>query len=293
MKNLFLLGFAVAGLFGLASCDSENEPKAPAAEYITINPTIGQLSRVSTSDDGSQDFVKDDAISVYAWAGEKAEPIASELVVNNSINTYNGTTWTSNPMMMWLDDTAKHYFLGVYPTRSITNFTADPYTLNTENQEASDLLVALNTTGLTATTTPVNLAFNHVMSKLVINLSFRTSWGTTPTVTSVSANAKKTANLNYLTNGKTVVTASGDVTAIALPAVKANTVYSSIMIPGSNLNSIDIVIDGTTFTYEGNVALNSGKFTTLDLVVGRDKVIMGNVTINDWTEGSKFEGEAL
>lgn len=282
-----------AGFFGLVGCDSENEPQVPQAEYITITPTIGQMSRITTSENGSQTFSKDDAISVYAWTGDKAEPISSKLAVNNSINTFNGTTWSANPKMMWKDETSKHYFLGVYPTRTVTNFTADPYTLNSENQTASDLLVALNTTGLTASTTPVNLEFNHVMAKLIVNLTFRSHWASTPTVTSVSANAKSTATVNYLTNGKTAVTASGQTTAIALPAVKANTTYSSIMIPNSGLKTIEIVIDGITYTYTGDVTLSSGKYTTLDLVVGRDEITLGNISINDWTEGSQFEGEAL
>lgn len=292
MKKVFLLSIA-ASVFSLTGCDSEDEPSSSEDRLITINPTIGQMSRVTTSENGSQTFTKDDAISVYAWTGDKAEPIASELVVNNSINTFDGTTWSANPMMMWLDDTTKHYFLGVYPTRSITNFTADPYTLNPENQSVSDLLVAVNTTGLTASTNPVNLEFNHVMAKLVVNLSFRSNFKTAPTVTSVSANAQKTAIVNYLTNGATTVTASGNATTITLPEVKANATYSSIMIPESGLKSINILIDGTTFTYTGDIALTSGKYTTVNLVVGRDEVILGNVTINDWDEGSNIDGEAL
>lgn len=61
-----------------------------------------------------------------------------------------------------------HYFLGIYPNRAVTDFTADEYALDTEKQEASDLLMAVNTgiegAGITATANPVSLMFNHVMS---------------------------------------------------------------------------------------------------------------------------------
>ena len=296
MKKVFFFSIA-AGILSLTGCSSNDEPTISESEYITIDSTIGQMSRVTTSDNGSQTFSKDDKISVYAWTGDNAEPIASELVINNRINTFDGAVWTANPMMKWKDTTSKHFFLGVFPTRNISNFTVDSYTLDPENQLTSDLLVALNTSGLTASKTPVQLDFNHVMAKLVVNLSFNSQWGETPTITSVTAKAKKTATINYLTNDSTAVTATGTTADITLPSIKANTTYSSIMVPESNLRTIEIVINGNTYTYTNNdeISLISGKYTTIELMIGRDedKIVLNNVTINDWVEGDTIEGEAL
>ena len=63
-------------------------------------------------------------------------------------------------------------FLGIYPERNrTTDYKADPYTLDFNNQTASDLLVARTTAKPTGSA--VKLEFEHVMAKLVVNLSFR------------------------------------------------------------------------------------------------------------------------
>lgn len=170
-----------------ASCSNEHENgTVETAKYITLNTSIGTLSRTTTADDGTQVFEKDDAISVYAWTGTADVINPSGLVVNNSINTYDGTsTWTPAPQMLWKDMTSAHFFLGIYPAREVSDFTADAYTLDlTKSQEVNDLLVAVNTgtnkAGLTASATAVPLQFDHVMAKLIVNLTFRDQWGGTP-----------------------------------------------------------------------------------------------------------------
>lgn len=287
------MAMAVAA-FCLASCSSDDD--APAtSKYITVATSIGQMTRTTTNTEGIQEFADDDKISVYAWTGE-ATTVPADLVVNNSINTYDGAKWTAVPQMLWKDITTPHYFLSIYPDRAVTDFTADEYTLDTENQEASDLLVAVNTgaegTGLVATANPVSLMFNHAMAKLMVNLQFRNQWATTPTVTSVTAMAKNAATVNYVTANGTVVTANGEQGGIALPATTVNTCYTSVMVPQSGFRNIDIVIDGKTysFTHTEDIALESGKYTTVNLIVGRNEITLGSVSINSWQEGASIEG---
>ncbi|MCB6980512.1 fimbrillin family protein [Bacteroides uniformis] len=287
------LPIAVAA-FCMASCSSEDD--APAtSKYITVATSIGQMTRTTINAEGIQEFADGDKISVYAWTGE-ATTVPAALVVNNSINTFDGTKWTAVPQMLWKDMTTPHYFLSIYPDRAVTDFTADEYTLDTENQEASDLLVAENTgtkgAGLVATANPVSLMFNHVMAKLVVNLQFRNQWATTPTVTSVTAMAKNTATVNYVTASGTVVTVTGEPGSIALPATTANTCYTSVMVPQSGFRNISIVIDGKTysFAHTEDIALESGKYTTVNLIVGRNEITLGSVSINHWQEGASING---
>jgi len=295
-RNVYsFLALAAAALLA-ASCsnnDSDNS-QAEAAKYITVSPTIGQMSRVTSADDGTpQKFESGDKISVYAWTGTATG--LENMVVNGSINTYDGTSkWTASPQMLWKDMTTPHYFLSVYPARTITSFAADPYTLDVNNVEGSDLLVATNLTGLTATSNPVDLTFNHVMAKLIVKLSFRNQWGGTPTVESVTATATDEATVNYLAaSGSTEVTAvSKTNNEIALPATTANTKYTAIMVPQTGFNTIKITIDGKayTFTHTADIPLASGKYTTVNLIVGRDKIDVGTVSINDWEEGKSITG---
>lgn len=294
---------AVTGLW-TAGCSDNNDAPSEAAKYITVNTSIGQMTRVATDDDGSQRFEADDQISVYAWTGKATEVDFGNLVVNNSINTYNGTTWTASPQMLWADQGSGHYFIGIHPAKKsiasvVTELTADDYTLDAADQEASDLLVATNLQGLTATTAPggmVDLEFDHVMAKLIVNLKFRNQWGGTPTVQGVTAqDAATKAKVDYLNKAVTADDTSKEdisLTALAAPKTGYALSYTSIMVPQSDFQSVTVTIGGSdyTYTHSGEIKLESGKYTTVNLTVGRDRIELGNVTIKDWEQGEIING---
>lgn len=292
--KLFLMALATTALC-VTSCSDNDDPANNAnPEYISIKTSIAgsNASRTATQDDGTEVFTEGDVISVYAWLGEK-NVVPKDLVVNNSLNTLTSGTWVANPQMLWQNMTSSHYFLAVYPARQITDFTADSYSLSND-AVANDLLVAVNNSGLVATQNPVALAFNHVMSKLVVNLTYRNQWGETPTVTSVIASATDTATIDYLADSPII--AGSTLTDISLPTVTANTQYTSIMVPQTTFQTLTITIDGKQFVYDNGkaISLESGKVTTVNLIVGRDKITAESVTINDWETGETIDGgEAL
>jgi hypothetical protein len=292
--KLFLMALATTALC-VTSCSDNDDPANNAnPEYISIKTSIAgsNASRTATQDDGTEVFTEGDVISVYAWLGEK-NVVPKDLVVNNSLNTLTSGTWVANPQMLWQNMTSSHYFLAVYPARQITDFTADSYSLSTD-AVANDLLVAVNNSGLVATQNPVALAFNHVMSKLVVNLTYRNQWGETPTVTSVIASATDTATIDYLATSPVI--AGSTLVDISLPAVTANAQYTSIMVPQTTFQTLTITIDGKQFVYDNGkaISLESGKVTTVNLIVGRDKITAESVTINDWETGETIDGgEAL
>ena len=269
MKKIFTLAMAV---IALAACNNETEVLENSSKYITIDATVTSESRAAAKDA----FASGDAISVYAWTGDATLP--TTYVVNNSTNTYDGTKWTASPQMLWKDGTSAHHFLGIYPAREITD---TDYSL----ADDGDLLVAI-TLGVTPSSSPVSLAFDHLMAKLRVNLNFRNQWTTTPTVTSVSAIGKVAANIDYLAK---TVTATGDDAANTLTAVTDNTAYEALMVP-QTCQKVSIVIDGKTYTYNGSITLESGKVATLNLNVGRDKITLEGISVNSWTDGETVNG---
>ena len=48
--------------------------------------------------------------------------------------------------------------------------------------------------------------------------------------------------------------------------------------------------DDDTPTTSKYIALESGKYTTVNLIVGRNEVTLGSVSINNWLEGSSING---
>ena len=299
MKKKTYLFALMAMVLTLGSCsDNENGIGGETSKYITVSTSIGNMTRVVTDKNGRQTFSEGDEISVYAWTEDPTNvPLAGKRVVNNAINKLTNSSWVATPQMLWKNNVDKHYFIGIYPNKNVEKLDADTYTFNAEDQVASDLLVAVNLQGLSYNNNAkdvVKLDFSHVMAKLVVNLTYKNQWGGTPTVKSVVvADAAKEATVNYLTKEVTPATTAKD--NIEIPASVANTQYTSVLIPQDGVQKLIITIGDKNYTYDNGspFKFESGKITTVNLEVGRDKVILDEVKISDWEEGSKINGEAF
>ena len=281
----------------LGSCNNgEKDPVTnDASEYITISTNI--LTRVAVAENGSQEFENGDKISVYAWTGSKASvPDISQRVVDNAINTLAGGTWQAVPQMLWKNMSDEHFFIGVYPSnaQSIANLEESDFEVNA-NLEESDLLVATNLNGIKAQANPVSLTFDHLLAKIIVNLEFRNQWGADgPEVASVTLDDVATkCKVNYLQ--KTVV-AGTERGTFALAEVKANQSYASIVVPQSGIKTIKVNINGRDYVYQHDTDLDfeGGKYTIINLTVGRNELSLGSIVINDWLKGDEISGgEAL
>ena len=178
-KKTYLIALMAMALT-LGSCsDNENGIGGETSKYITVSTSIGNMTRVATDANGGQTFEEGDEISVYAWTGAPTvAPETSERVVNNAINKLTNGSWVSNPQMLWKNNRDKHYFIGVYPISAISDLSAGEYTFDETKQVESDLLVAVNKDGLSYNVDEpqtVPLTFTHVMAKLVVNLTYKTT----------------------------------------------------------------------------------------------------------------------
>ena len=286
----------------LGSCsDNENGIGGETSKYITVSTSIGNMTRVATDANGGQTFEEGDEISVYAWTGDATTvPAATGRVVDNAINKLTKGSWISTPQMLWKNNRDKHYFIGVYPTKAISDLSAGEYTFDETKQVESDLLVAVNKDGLSYNVDEqqtVPLTFTHVMAKLVVNLTYKNQWGTEgPTVDKVVVgDAVKSATVNYLTKVITPSAVAEDKANFDMPALTANKQYASIIIPQDGVQKITVVIGGKNFIYDNGTPFKfeSGKITTVNLEVGRDVIKLGDVNISDWgSTGEPIKGEA-
>ena len=289
IKNLLLATTAIL----LAACSTDSDVLPPQdLGQIRVTASVGAMTRVAHSGN-STTFETNDRISVYAWLG--ADNDMQRLVVDNSINTLGGDgTWTAEPQMLWADNTSDHYFLGIYPERNgATDYDADPYTLDFNNQTASDLLVARTTAKPTGSA--VKLEFEHVMAKLVVNLSFRNEWTIAPEVVSVTAVACTEATVNYLENPVEVTPATGQ-NLVVIPFTGTSASFAGIMIPGqSGFRTINVTLENGkvyTYTHPSGIDLQPGRYTTVNLVLGRDNIKLDDagISVSDWENGTSIDG---
>lgn len=228
--------------------------------FITISTSIDRLTRSSKTF-----FSEGDVISVYAYESSDI----SKISIENSMNVYNGTLWEATPIMEWKNSLKNYDFLGVYPSRVITNPTATDFTLGRDMVE-NDLLVATNRNVLFKNAENVELIFEHIMSKVTVNLSFSSSLEPVPTIEKVVLRAKSSAQINFFTKE---VTANGNITEIEFEKSEENQ-YVCIAIPqtvASATQMILIYVEGDTtpyvFTTTSNIDLEARKERTFSLTV--------------------------
>jgi hypothetical protein len=127
-------------------------------------------------------------------------------------------------------------------------------------------------------------------------MNFRTQWDGTPTITACKAKAANSCTINYLAKEITpTADADATVSLTAQPVADNDNFaakYRALMIPQTGFRTVTITIDGKNYTYTHNedIPLVSGKFTTLNLIVGRNKIEIGTVSINEWAEGETIDG---
>ena len=300
MKKKTYLFALMAMALTLGSCsDNENGIGGETSKYITVSTSIGNMTRVATDEKGGQTFEEGDEISVYAWTGDATTvPAAIGRVVDNAINKLTKGSWIPTPQMLWKNNRDKHYFIGVYPKKAISDLAAGEYVFDATKQVESDLLVAVNADGITAEGKhAVPLTFTHVMAKLLVNLTYKNQWGTEgPTVDKVVVgDAVKSATVNYLTKVVTPSAVAEDKANFDMPALTANKQYASIIIPQDGVQKITVVIGGKNFIYDNGTPFKfeSGKVTTVNLVVGRDTITLNEVKITDWETSTPITGEAV
>jgi hypothetical protein len=313
MKQYISFFITIAAAYMLAGCNKGLS--TPDSRTITVKASIGAMTKVAYTVDAST-FTAGDTLALYAWTGDKTV-IPANLVVNNVVNTLDGVSglWKPATQMLWYDMTTPHYFMAVAPARTVTNFTADPYVLDpaADKFQQSDLLIATNLNGLVATNNPVSLTFDHAMAKLNVNLRFRNQW--TPQedlpdsinveakVDSVFAVSKNNATIDYV--NKTVTAVGG---LVGLPLNKtSNVTWTTLMVPQAGFRTIYIDLKGNDewlggngrylFKHSEDIPLVSGKFTTVNLIVGRDQITLderaGGITITEWATGTVINnGEA-
>ena len=287
MKNI---AAAVLGFLALGSCYKAG-PVAESSRFITVEARIGDMTKASYVGNKTS-FEAGDSLSLFAWTGDKTA-IPAKLVVDNVTNTLGADgKWTPKTQMLWADVDIQHYFLAVAPAREVKSFTADPYTVDNTDYEKSDLLVARQLSGLTSAQNPVSLTFDHAMAKLYVNMNFRNQWDAAPEVASCEATAAKSCTIDYL--AKTY--AAGEQGAVALTAKDAAEGYarsfSGLMIPQTGFRTVTLTIGDQTYVYTHteDIPLEAGKYTIVNLIVGRNKIELGEVSINDWTEGTTISG---
>ena len=306
----------------LAAC-SNDDGIAYTNEEIKIKTTIGAMTKTALDEKNATQFVAGDQFMLYACDGTLS---ATNTPWINGVNVTLGTDnkWTPASQILWKTEQTSHDFLAIYPSSLITTGTdlsAVPFTIN-DNVAliANDILRAYSPAVKMPEDNVLNLPFKHLLAKLKVNLTFRNQWDEAPTVASVTSTLASSATINFydssISPADGITSSLRTLTALTTPATGYTYSYETIAVPNdANFNQIVITIDGKTYTYtytpedsnaSTGLSLVSGKITTVNLIVGRNKVELDmdgtgsgsgsetdkGITISEWTDNTNYSGNA-
>lgn len=279
MKKHIIRSVSLAlAILGIVSCSDEQETalrpqdaKSTPMTFIVSHP--GQASRATDTN-----FEKDDKIGLYV-ADAKAQLEIGGNLVNNEALSYDGSKWAAARALYWDEGTYTAY--AYYPyMENVSSITDQPFSVALDQRvaktatslggyEASDLLFATSK-NITASDSPINLTFKHIMSKLKIRLVKGEDFeGEMPATADV-----------YIHN--TVPTATVDLQAgVATRYVKGTrhtivarqddaTSYSAIIVPqriDNRMPLIEVVMNGVSYLYESKFQFKPGIEHLVNLII--------------------------
>lgn len=280
--------FATALLLTVAACSNDedfNSAYMNDPDAVRINATVGEGIPITRSNPiGTEEeqakFNLADKIAVAA--GRQ----------NGVIYQYDGAGWnpaTTGEYLKW--ETTAMDFKAYYPVRdgvSMEEFTLPTDQSMLEKLIAADYMICIATD--VAKADNVSLTLQRKTARVVVNTSFKNQFETGYTVTAISVGSNAT--------GYTGGVAAGD--PVSVKSYKhTDAAFYALIIPTVANGSADFMTitvtkagDNTTqnLTVKAIPALDAGKSYTYDVIVGKDKVELGEVKVEDWTTGGIITG---
>ena len=101
--------------------------------------------------------------------------------------------------------------------------------------------------------------------------------------------------MNYLENPVEVTPATGQ-NLVVIPFTGTSASFAGIMIPGqSGFRTINVTLENGkvyTYTHPSGIDLQPGRYTTVNLVLGRDNIKLDDagISVSDWENGTAIDG---
>lgn len=273
-KILYTLPLA---LIALVSCQKE-EPFTGEGNAVTINATIGEgipLSRVNSTENPATSWSDNDQIAI----NNEGDSYVTY--------TYDGTSWTAAPgqFLKWSAETMS--FNGYHPVTEGTSFT--DFTLPTDQSDLAKISAADYMTVSESKTKPtsgygVDLNFTRKNARVIIKITkFNNEFERTPVISNLTV---KSAHTSY-TSGAV----AGSSTAVEAYKMAGEDTYIALVIPEQTVLQEDFVnldvtdANGTKSLKLSNIyATEAGKSYTYNLTVGKSKIEVNNVMVEDWSD---------
>lgn len=291
MKAKYLSMAALALMGALASCQSDDFTVARPDNAVSVNFSVGSLQATTRSnaiatDDTQRQFNQGDQISVSTND--------QEAVLFQCTSTEN-QTWTeavAGKFLLWTQPTLT--FSAYYPVTTGTSMTA--FTLPTDQSSVDKIALADYMTRQQNISRPeggsdIQMQLERKMARVIVRISgFGSQYDDDEkTVSNVSIYSEASGIADGNPTGS-----STEIQPYAQGDGGQGSTYTALVVPGYGDSGARFIrlTDGeySTLLVKGIPELEAGNSYTFNLVVGKNRIEVASVTVQDWTTGETLTG---
>ena len=293
MKAKYLSMAALALMGALASCQSDDEVTTGFRpdNAVSLNFSVGSLqgttrSNAIATDDTQRQFNQGDQIAVSTND--------QEAVLFQCTSTEN-QTWTEavpNKFLLWTQPMLT--FSAYYPVTTGTSMTA--FTVPTDQSSVDKIALADYMTRQQVISRPeggsdIQMQLERKMARVIVRISgFGSQYDDDEkTVSNVSIYSEASGIADGNPTGS-----STEIQPYAQGNGGQGSTYTALVVPGygdSGARFIQLTDgEGSTLLVKGIPELEAGNSYTFNLVVGKNRIEVASVTVQDWTTGETLAG---
>ena len=291
MKAKYLSLAALALMGALASCQSDDFTVARPDNAVSVNFSVGSLKATTRSnaiatDDSQREFNQGDQIAVSTND--------QEAVLFQCTSTEN-QTWTEavpNKFLLWTQPMLT--FSAYYPATTGTSMTA--FTLPADQSSVDKIALADYMTKTDEITRPasgsdIQMELERKMARVIVRIS---GFGS-----QYFDDEKTVSNVRIISQYSAIADGNGtgsntEITPYAQGNGGLGSTYTALVVPGDGNSSANFVTltDGASnnLSVKGIPELEAGNSYTFNLVVGKNRIEVASVTVQDWTTGETLAG---
>ena len=300
MKSKVRLFALLASLFAIGAC--ENLPELPqngVNDFSDIPLNINAVPAGDFTRATDTAFETGDAISVFGYKGDLSSGFNVQTWLTNGKFTKGANGFTSAETHYWYSGEEMGHIIGLYPYSD--SYTAEEFLANGVSfyvksdqsthagYTASDLMYAV-ANNVTPTANEVVLEFNHVLSKLVIDVDNQSSASIKDVYVSGVFGGAAYSMLGGYTIGDSGTIKAGK---LANASQGYTDSYTLIIPPQQEIPNIAITTTTNkqyTFSVADPIEFNSGKVRHLKVTITEDSVTTEiDATIRDWSADEDVE----
>lgn len=290
MKTSVKFFALMAMVFAIGACDEMGVPSSPASDNLFQIEAVpaGDFTRATDTA-----FEDGDALSVSVFKGT-----LMEYWIGNGKFTKTANGFVADQNYYWYEGTDVCTIVGFYPYASYTaesilsegiNFCVKSDQSTHAGYTASDLMVSLSN-NVTPTTDKVTLTFNHLLSKVVVDVKNETS----SEIANVYFDGVQ-AYYSYSLLGSSIEGGAGTIKAgqLATPSEGYTNSFALIIPPQVVAPTLAITtVDGKEYKRPASEAIDfgSGKVRHLTATITEESVyIEFDAIVNDWSADEDVE----